>query len=68
MLIDTLGALKAALVAFEEAAAAENGPAQVATAAEFYALILANCGNPILEEVTRDCWHGSASSVRGPCH
>ena len=45
--------LKLALAAFEKAAASNDGLARITTAAEFYAIILANCGNPILEEIHR---------------
>lgn len=45
--------LEASLSAFEQAASSKDGVAQVMTAAEFYEIILANCGNPILEEVHR---------------
>ena len=45
--------LKAALEAFERAASSADSFAQVMTAAAFYAIILANCGNRILEEVHR---------------
>ncbi len=50
---DKLRDLKRSLLAFEEAAMNENGFEQVMTAAEFYQIILANCGNPVLEEVHR---------------
>ncbi|HEV7415197.1 MAG TPA: GntR family transcriptional regulator [Tianweitania sediminis] len=45
--------LKNSLTAFEEATSSKDNLAQVMTAAEFYSIILANCGNPILEEVHR---------------
>ncbi|QPC86247.1 FCD domain-containing protein [Mesorhizobium sp. NBSH29] len=45
--------LHAALLAFETAASSHDSLAQVTTAADFYSVILANCGNPILEEVHR---------------
>ncbi|TDH38398.1 GntR family transcriptional regulator [Pseudohoeflea suaedae] len=45
--------LEGALAAFEEAAASNDGLARITTAAEFYSIILANCGNPILEEIHR---------------
>jgi DNA-binding GntR family transcriptional regulator len=45
--------LKKALEAFENAEKSDDSLARVTTAAEFYAIILANCGNPILEEVHR---------------
>ncbi len=48
-----LGALESSLSAFEKAASSKDGSALVASAAEFYSIILANCGNPILEEVHR---------------
>jgi DNA-binding GntR family transcriptional regulator len=50
---DQSRALKASLAAFERAAASKDSLAQVTTAADFYAIILANCGNPVLEEVHR---------------
>ena len=46
-------ALKGSLEAFEKAASSEDSFAQVMSAADFYAIILANCGNKILEEVHR---------------
>jgi len=48
-----LRALEQSLKAFAEAASSEDSFAQVMTAAEFYSIILANCGNKILEEVHR---------------
>ena len=45
--------LEKSLAAVREAASSQDSYAQVMTAAEFYAIILANCGNPILEEVHR---------------
>ena len=45
--------LEKALSAFQAAASSNDSLAQVTTAADFYAIILANCGNPILEEVHR---------------
>ncbi|MFC5038871.1 GntR family transcriptional regulator [Tianweitania sediminis] len=45
--------LKNSLTAFEEATSSKDNLAQVMTAAEFYSIILVNCGNPILEEVHR---------------
>jgi DNA-binding GntR family transcriptional regulator len=50
---EQLHELEKALAAFEAAASSKDSIAQVATAADFYAIILANCGNPILEEVHR---------------
>jgi DNA-binding GntR family transcriptional regulator len=50
---EQLQALEASLNAFEAAAASNDGMAQVTTAADFYAIILASCGNPVLEEVHR---------------
>ncbi len=50
---DQLRKLETSLLAFESAAASRESVAQVATAAEFYAIILANCGNPVLEEMHR---------------
>jgi len=45
--------LEKSLSAFEEAAASKDSLARVKTAADFYSIILGNCGNPILEEVHR---------------
>lgn len=45
--------LEKSLHLFEEAASKDDSAAQVMAAAEFYTIILANCGNPILEEVHR---------------
>ncbi len=45
--------LEKSLSAFEQAASSKDSLAQVMTAADFYSIILANCGNPILEEVHR---------------
>jgi DNA-binding GntR family transcriptional regulator len=45
--------LERSLSAFEEAASSKDSLAQVMSAADFYSIILANCGNPILEEVHR---------------
>lgn len=50
---DQLAALECALSAFEQAANREDSLARVLAAADFYAVILANCGNPIIEEVHR---------------
>lgn len=50
---EQLRELERSLLAFEEAAASHDSLAQVTTAADFYSIILANCGNPILEEVHR---------------
>lgn len=50
---DRLQDLQNSLAAFEEAASSEDSFAQVMTAAEFYSIILANCGNTILEEMHR---------------
>ncbi|PZO77452.1 MAG: GntR family transcriptional regulator [Mesorhizobium amorphae] len=50
---EKLDELRRSLLAFEEAASSNDSFAQVKTAAEFYSIILANCGNPILEEVHR---------------
>ena len=46
-------ALETSLAAFEAAAASKDSLAQVTTAADFYAILLANCGNPVLEEIHR---------------
>lgn len=48
-----LRALEKALCAFEAAASSNDALARVTTAADFYSIILANCGNPILEEIHR---------------
>lgn len=45
--------LERSLSAFQEAASSNDSYAQITTAAEFYSIILANCGNSILEEVHR---------------
>lgn len=45
--------LRKSLAAFEEAASSHDSLAQVMTAADFYSIILGNCGNPILEDVHR---------------
>ena len=45
--------LEKSLSAFEEAASSKDSVAQVMTAADFYSIVLANCGNAILEEVHR---------------
>lgn len=45
--------LETSLTAFDEATRSKDNLAQVMAAAEFYSIILANCGNPILEEVHR---------------
>lgn len=45
--------LESALKAFERAQKSADSLELVTTAAEFYAIILANCGNAILEEVHR---------------
>jgi DNA-binding GntR family transcriptional regulator len=50
---EQLRELERSLSAFEEAASSNDSLAQVMTAADFYSIILANCGNPILEEVHR---------------
>lgn len=50
---EQLKELQRTLLAFEAAAASKDGMAQVTSAAEFYAIILAGCGNPVLEEVHR---------------
>lgn len=50
---EQLVALECALAAFEQAATREDSLARVLAAADFYAVILANCGNPIIEEVHR---------------
>ncbi len=50
---EQLQALEKSLLAFEAAASSNDSAAQVMTAADFYSIILANCGNPILEDVHR---------------
>ena len=50
---EQLRELEKSLFAFEEAASSKDSVAQVMTAADFYSIILANCGNPVLEEVHR---------------
>lgn len=50
---EQLQALEIALRAFEKAASSKDSLARVTTAADFYSVILANCGNPILEEIHR---------------
>jgi len=50
---DQLLELEKSLSAFEDAACSNDSLARVTTAADFYSIILANCGNPILEEIHR---------------
>lgn len=50
---EELQRLENAFCAFETAASSNDGLARVETAADFYSIILANCGNPILEEIHR---------------
>ncbi|MEQ8306052.1 MAG: GntR family transcriptional regulator [Hoeflea sp.] len=50
---EQLSELEKALSAFAEAASSNNSLARVTTAADFYSIILNNCGNPILEEIHR---------------
>lgn len=50
---DQVEALEMALNAFDAAARGENSLARVTSAAEFYSVILGNCGNAVLEEVHR---------------
>lgn len=50
---EQLDALEKSLSAFEAAAFSNDGLARITTAADFYSIILANCGNPILEEIHR---------------
>jgi DNA-binding GntR family transcriptional regulator len=59
--------LEKALLAFQAAASSNESMAQVTTAADFYAIILGNCGNPILEEVHRGLLARSASSWPVQC-
>lgn len=48
---DQLQALNVALLAFEKAASSSDSLARITTTEDFYSIILANCGNPILEEI-----------------
>jgi DNA-binding GntR family transcriptional regulator len=63
--------LEKALLAFQAAASSNESMAQVTTAADFYAIILGNCGNPILEEVHRGLlarisfYRGQSMSLKG---
>ena len=50
---DQLQELEKSLSAFADAASSNDSLARVTTAADFYSIILANCGNPILEEIHR---------------
>jgi len=50
---DQLQELEKSLAAFADAASSNDSLARVTTAADFYSIILANCGNPILEEIHR---------------
>lgn len=50
---EQLQELAKALSAFADAASSNESLARVTTAADFYSIILANCGNPILEEIHR---------------
>ena len=50
---EQLQELEKSLSAFEAAASSNDSMARVTTAADFYSIILASCGNPILEEVHR---------------
>ena len=50
---DQLLELEKSLSAFADAASSNDSLARVTTAADFYSIILANCGNPILEEIHR---------------
>ena len=45
--------LETALSAFEEATMNNDSVARITTTEDFYSVILANCGNPILEEIHR---------------
>ncbi|WP_102960791.1 GntR family transcriptional regulator [Mangrovicella endophytica] len=66
--------LRKALAAFEEAASRQDSMAQVTTAADFYSIILANCGNPVLEEVHRGLlarisfFRGRSMALQGRAH
>ena len=68
---EKLAALEKSLSAFREAASSEDSYARVMAAAEFYAIILANCGNPIIEEVHRGLlarisfFRGRSMSLKG---
>jgi DNA-binding GntR family transcriptional regulator len=46
-------AMRAALAAFEAAVAADDAAARISTTARFYDLLLAACGNAVIEEVLR---------------
>lgn len=50
---DELKKLENALLAFEAAATSNDSLARITTTEDFYSIILANCGNPILEEIHR---------------
>lgn len=71
---EQLRELERSLYAFEAAAASHDSLAQVTTAADFYSIILANCGNPILEEVHRGLvarisfFRGRSMSLEGRAH
>lgn len=68
---EQLEELQKSLSAFEAAASSNDSAAQVMTAADFYSIILANCGNPILEEVHRGLvarisfFRGRSMSLKG---
>ncbi|MFX0541970.1 GntR family transcriptional regulator [Roseovarius sp. S4756] len=50
---DQLQELEKSLSAFEDAASSNDSVARITTTEVFYSIILANCGNPILEEIHR---------------
>lgn len=50
---EQLKKLENALTAFEKAASSNDSLARITTTEDFYSIILANCGNPILEEIHR---------------
>lgn len=50
---DQLQGLENALLAFADAASSDDSLARITTTEVFYSIILANCGNPILEEIHR---------------
>ncbi len=50
---EQLQELENALLAFKEAASHNDSLARITTTEDFYSIILANCGNPILEELHR---------------
>ena len=69
-----LAKLKQSLNAFEAAIKNNDSISRVATAADFYTTILANCGNPILEEIHSGLlarisfFRGRSMSLSGRAH